>query len=83
MFMSGFRQMGGQAVKEDERIEKYCKYCEHAGTLSDPDSMLCGKAGVVRASHCCRRFRYDPLKRDPKRRTDGEDRIESLPFVEV
>ena len=56
---------------------------ESARALSDPDTMLCVKAGVVDASFSCRKFRYDPLKRDPKRRTDGEDRIESLPFVEV
>ena len=54
-------------MKPDDRIEKYCKFCEHAGTLSDPDSMLCDRSGVVDASHCCRRFRYDPLKRTPGR----------------
>ena len=75
--------MGGAAVKQDERIEKYCKYCEHAGTLSDPDTMLCRKAGVVRASHCCRLFRYDPLKREPKRKADALDALDALPFVDV
>ena len=70
-------------MKQDERIEKYCKFCEHAGTLTDPDTMLCDKAGVVRASHCCRRFRYDPLKRQPKRKADIRDAMEPLPFVEV
>jgi len=70
-------------VKPDDRIEKYCKFCEHAGTLSDPDSMLCDRSGVVDASHCCRRFRYDPLKRKPRRKEDALDEIESLPFVEV
>lgn len=74
---------GGPEVKEDDRIEKYCKYCEHAGTLSDPDAMLCDKAGVVSASHCCRRFRYDPMKRKPRRRADALEALEDLPFAEV
>ena len=51
---------------KDERIEKYCKYCEEAKTLSDGDTMLCSKKGVVPSGHSCRRFRYDPLKRAPK-----------------
>jgi hypothetical protein len=45
--------------------------------------MLCDRSGVVDASHCCRRFRYDPLKRKPRRKEDALDEIESLPFVEV
>lgn len=54
-------------MKADDRIEKYCKYCAEAETLSDPDSMLCRRVGVVKASFCCWRFRYDPLKRTPGR----------------
>ena len=52
---------------KDERLDRACKYCEAAGCLSDPDLMLCKHYGVVEASHRCRRFRYDPLKRAPKR----------------
>jgi hypothetical protein len=55
-------------VKKTEHCEeKFCKYCERAKTLSDPDTMLCGRHGVVPAGHSCRRFRYDPLKRTPNR----------------
>lgn len=50
-----------------EEIEKFCKYCERAKTLSEPDRMLCEKRGIVPSDHCCRRFRYDPLKRAPQR----------------
>ena len=67
-------------MKDDERIEKYCKYCELAKTLSDPDTMLCDKLGVVDASFCCRKFRYDALKRAPKR---GIREVEDIEFVEV
>lgn len=47
-------------------LEKYCKFCEKATTLSKEGVVLCEKFGIVDASHKCRRFRYDPLKRMPK-----------------
>lgn len=53
-------------MKKENTVEKYCKYCEKASSLSDPDQMLCSKAGVVSAGSSCRAFRYDPLKRVPK-----------------
>lgn len=53
-------------MKNTDRIEKYCKYCEKAKTLSDPDTMLCCKKGIVYAGYKCRNFTYDPLKRAPK-----------------
>ena len=66
-------------MKTDDRIEKYCKYCEHAAELSDPDTMLCRRRGVVSAADVCRRFRYDPLKRKPKRRSEPE----ALTYVDI
>lgn len=53
-------------MRTEDKIEKYCKYCEKAKTLSDPEHMLCPKLGVVSAGHSCRKFRYDPLKRAPR-----------------
>ncbi len=52
-------------TKARPELDKLCKYCELAASLSDPDSMLCKKRGVVNAGYHCRAFRYDPLKRDP------------------
>jgi hypothetical protein len=54
-------------MSSQEAKEKYCKYCELAVTLTDEDQMLCSRYGVVSSSHCCRRFRYDPMKRVPAR----------------
>ncbi len=51
--------------KDKPQIDKLCKYCEMAVSLSDPDQMLCAKRGVVSALYCCRLFRYDVLKREP------------------
>jgi len=42
-----------------------CRYCENASELRSEDEMLCKLRGVVEASHVCRKFRYDPLKRKP------------------
>lgn len=50
-------------------IEKFCRYCEEASLLSDENTVLCNRFGVVDAAHKCRRFKYDPLKRAPKRLT--------------
>lgn len=63
-------------IKFKERIEVFCKYCEHASPIVSEDKMVCPKYGVVSADYKCRRFRYDPLKREPKRAqisTDGLD----------
>lgn len=55
---------------KDERIEKYCRFCEHAETLTDSDKMLCRKRGIVPSSYICRKFVYDPLKREVRRHAD-------------
>ena len=70
-------------MKEDERIEKYCKYCESARALTEEDTMLCVRAGVVDASFSCRKFRYDPLKRTPHRPTKQMENLEKLEFVDI
>lgn len=66
-------------MKNTDKIEKFCKYCEKAKTLSDPDTMLCGRKGVVSAGHSCRKFCYDPLKRAPKMNNTKP----TLEFVEI
>lgn len=66
-------------MKYSDKIEKYCKYCEKAKTLSDPDTMLCSKKGIVSAGYSCRKFSYDPLKRTPKMNTSKV----ALEFVEI
>lgn len=45
-------------------IPKCCAYCEHAVPLDSAD-MLCRRRGVVGAGYNCRRYRYDPTKRQP------------------
>lgn len=54
-------------IRSKDNIEKFCKYCELATPIVSDSKMVCPKYGVVSADYHCRRFVYDPLKRDPKR----------------
>jgi len=49
-----------------KKIDRYCTYCQFGAKIND-DQVICQKCGIVPASHQCRRFRYDPLKRVPAR----------------
>ena len=47
-------------------IEPCCAYCVHSNKISD-DKATCIKTGVVDLYGHCRKFVYDPLKREPDR----------------
>lgn len=54
----------------DDDLEHVCAFCEYGTPLpADMEGnvfVLCKKLGaVVRDTHICRRFSYDPLKREP------------------
>jgi hypothetical protein len=51
----------------DPDTERACAYCIHSSPLDDEDSVLCRKKGVIAADFCCRKFRYDVLKRRPRK----------------
>ncbi len=46
-----------------KNVEKSCSLCEHATSIPSRGEILCKKKGTVPADGCCRRFKYDPLKR--------------------
>ena len=49
-----------------KNIEPQCSICEH-GTVAAGGSVVCKKAGgIMQAYSKCNKFRYDPLKRQPK-----------------
>jgi len=53
---------------DSDEVSECCAYCEHATALkSDRLKMICDKHGVVSTSHVCRKFLYDPLKRNATR----------------
>jgi len=63
-----------------KKIERYCAYCSFAGKI-DEETMICQKCGVVPATHQCRRFHYDPLKRvPPKAKPEDFSRFDKKDF---
>lgn len=48
-------------------IDPQCAYCEHGTTTADKGTVICKKQGAVMQSYSkCKKFKYDPLKREPK-----------------
>lgn len=50
----------------DSHIIPSCRYCTYGMASSDEQTILCPKKGVVTYEYACRRFQYDPLKRNQK-----------------
>ncbi len=48
-------------------IAPACEYCAWGRRASDPRMILCEKCGIVSPYYKCKKFRYDPLRRVPKR----------------
>lgn len=51
----------------DKNLPKKCEYCRHSYPLGDDGDMVCEKRGMVRFDDFCRKYKYDPLKREPRR----------------
>ena len=48
-------------------VEPQCAYCEHAQIAQDSDVAVCRKIGGIMQLHSkCKKFKYDPFKREPK-----------------
>ena len=48
-----------------KNIDPRCAYCQHGNEL-DEDRVLCPKKGVVSKDWCCKKYKYDIFKREPK-----------------
>lgn len=48
-------------------ITPQCGCCELARKAPDKETMLCPRKGVVAKAFSCRKFKYDPLKKEPRR----------------
>lgn len=49
-----------------KKMPRSCQYCVNSTKL-DNNQMLCSKCGVVSQTYECRKFRYDPFKRIPRK----------------
>lgn len=55
-------------MKMSKDIAKECRICEHGRISPDGMSILCPKKGIMNLDMNCRHFRYDPLKRIPRKK---------------
>lgn len=46
-------------------IAPSCSYCLHGSSIGNGE-VACTKRGIVSVAGYCRRFQYDPLKREPE-----------------
>lgn len=51
----------------NKKIEPSCSYCRYGKYSIDNNKILCNKKGILEIYNSCNKFRYDPLKRSPKR----------------
>ena len=49
------------------KIEPACCYCRHGRRNGESEKVFCQKKGIVDSYGSCRKYRYDPLKRIPKK----------------
>ena len=49
-----------------KKMERSCSYCRRGAKLDD-GTILCAKKGVQPPDGQCSAFRYDPIKRIPKK----------------
>lgn len=56
-------------------LPRACAYCAYGQLTSSGEEVLCPKHGVTGPRDSCRHYRYDPIKRVPKRTkiADGYD----------
>jgi len=49
------------------KVERACAHCKHGKKTANSESVFCPKKGVMSAYSSCRAYKYDPLKRVPKK----------------
>jgi len=49
------------------KISKRCEYCVHGKLAADGETVLCIKKGPVERDYFCRKYKYDILKREPRK----------------
>lgn len=52
---------------KDVKYEPSCKYCAHGRQSPIEGEILCAKMGIRLVDSSCKKFLYDPLKRQPKK----------------
>ncbi|HHT17466.1 MAG TPA: hypothetical protein GXZ77_07140 [Papillibacter sp.] len=50
----------------NRRIAPSCAYCRHGSAIGNGE-IACVKRGIMLAGGWCKKFSYDPIKREPER----------------
>lgn len=48
-----------------KNITPQCAYCSRGMVCNGTKKVVCAKKGVTESTDSCRKFKYDPLKREP------------------
>lgn len=51
----------------NKKLTPACKYCQHSKALSFGSDFLCLYKGITDENNSCRKYKYDPLKREPQK----------------
>lgn len=49
----------------DKKLPHSCEYCVYGEQSSYTNEILCKKQGITGFRDSCRKYKYDPLKREP------------------
>lgn len=52
---------------DQKDVEKECRNCACGRVMPEDGKILCEKSGIRNPDSTCKKFRYDPLCRVPKR----------------
>lgn len=58
--------MGNKLLNEKD-ISPKCEYCQVAKESPDGETMLCPKKGIVQKDFYCKKYKYDVIKRIPRK----------------
>ena len=53
---------------DKKNYDKKCEYCLFGRISPAGDKILCEKKGIIEIGDACRKYKYDPLKREPMKK---------------
>ncbi len=56
-----------KSLLNSKDISPACKLCSHGMISADGECVLCVKTGIRQLDSSCHSFKYDPLKRVPRK----------------
>lgn len=64
----------------NKKVAPMCSYCVFGRPAPNGDSVLCEKRGIMTKDSSCRKFKYDPLKRIPKKEPEMQQSFSQEDF---